>query len=254
MRLKNTSIVTGMASCIVLGISNAASARDIESYEDYKQYCSSYAYQYKVQSPDCDRYQEIYQEQYNRELNIQQPTRRNLEQDEETNVGIDGYVGGTLGLFFPNDDLVNTDFGGSIYAGIKFNKYVATDLEISRFGGDVEGSDTISSLASDTYGLTTIFINSRFILPLENKSNSVSLYISPGIGISQLDSRFELADNLDLVFSDDTRFTWQIKSGVSIPVSRKLDIFGQLRYVDRAGDDKNAFNYFATEIGINFQF
>ena len=222
-----------------------AQAKDIESYEDYRDYCSPAAYQYGIQSSDCDKFKDIYEERYRQELNQQQPQRRNTESkknddNDKNEYGISGYVGTTLGLFFPNDDSVNTGFGGNLYVGAKFNPYFGTDLE------------TLSGLGStdfgDNYWFWGLFLNPRLIIPLENKPNSSSLYISPGIGISEAihgDDIFEL-------YSDGVHFTWQIKGGLSFPISRKFDLFGQLRYANQTGD--NAVDFFGTEIGVDFQF
>ncbi len=92
-----------------------AQAKDIESYEDYRDYCSPAAYQYGIQSSDCGKFKSIYEERYQQEQNQQQPQRRNTESkknddNDKNEDGISGYVGTTLGLFFPNDDYANTGF------------------------------------------------------------------------------------------------------------------------------------------------
>jgi hypothetical protein len=96
------------------------------------------------------------------------------------------------------------------------------------------------------YGVAAIFINPRFILPFEDRPNSASLFVSPGIGISQLG----IGDS-DITIMDDARFTWQIKSGISFPVSHKVELFGQLRYVSQA--EEFTVDFFGTEIGVNLK-
>ncbi|MGF1590354.1 MAG: hypothetical protein ACFCU7_14130 [Pleurocapsa sp.] len=78
------------------------------------------------------------------------------------------------------------------------------------------------------------------------------MYISPGIGISQAISVDNILENIYVVYVDDSRFTWQIKGGVSFPISRKFDLFGQLRYASQSAD--NTVDFFGTEIGVDFQF
>ena len=201
---------------------------------------------------------------------------RTLEDDQEANEvaetqddeqdksgGISGYAGATLGIFFPDIDesrgfftgddteVDDTAFGGSIFAGIRFSRYIGTDIELSGFIGDVD-----SDLDEDeNYSLGALFLNPRFTLPLSEKRNSLAFFLSPGLGISQLTSTVEdEVDDFDRTtfVEDDVRFTWQIKGGISVPVSSKFSILGQLRYASQTGDD--AINYFGTEFGVNFDF
>ncbi|HEY9768790.1 MAG TPA: hypothetical protein V6C71_09880 [Coleofasciculaceae cyanobacterium] len=107
----------------------------------------------------------------------------------------------------------------------------------------------------ENYGIFSLFLNPRFTLPLNDRRNSLALFLSPGIGISQLSSSVE--DEIDdfdrtTIIEDDTRFTWQIKGGVTVPVSSKFSILGQVRYASQTGDD--AIDYFGTELGVNFDF
>ena len=83
----------------------------------------------------------------------------------------------------------------------------------------------------------------------------MALFLSPGLGISQLTSTVEdEVDDFDRTtfVEDDLRFTWQIKGGVSVPVSSKFSILGQVRYASQTGDD--AIDYVGTEVGVNFDF
>ncbi len=222
---------------------NMAQAKDIESYEDYRMYCSPAAYQYGIQSSDCDRYKDIYENQLQEELEQRQIRRRNTKQEEnDANQGnpIKGYIGGSLGVFFPDSDVLNTGLGVSLYGGAKFNKYFATDIEIDLLGGGTISSDI-------AYGVFAAFINPKFILPFTDKENSASAYLSPGIGISTLG----VGDG-DITVTDDTRLTWQAKAGISAPVSKRLSIFGQIRYTSQF--EENTVDFFGTEIGLNFEF
>lgn len=177
--------------------------------------------------------------------------------------GISGYAGATLGVLFPDideesglfagsDTDVNDGFGGSLFAGVKFNRNLATDLEFSTFTGDI---DSDLNVDDESYTISSIMLNPRFILPLNDKDNSLDLFLSPGLGISNLRSRVEdeVRDfDRTTVIEDDTRFTWQIKGGASVPISRKFSTLGQLRYTSQTGDD--ALDYFSTELGVVFDF
>ena len=240
---------------------NIAQAKDIESYEDYRDYCSPAAYQYGIQSPDCDRYRSIYENRRLEETKQSEPRQRRRrdarKETSDTNQDnrIKGYVGGSFGLFFPDADLsiidvntgseigsidINTGFGVSFYGGAKFNKHFATDIEIALLGGGTDLSDI-------NYGVFAAFINPRFILPLTDRNNGVSLFLSPGIGISQA----SIGDS-DVISLDDYRFTWQAKAGVSIPVNQRLSTFGQVRYASQT--EENTIDFLGTEVGLNFEF
>ncbi|MGD1919679.1 MAG: outer membrane beta-barrel protein [Pleurocapsa sp.] len=174
-----------------------------------------------------------------------------------------GYAGTTLGVFFPDfdedsdifsgsDTDINNGLGGSLFGGVKLNRYLATDLEFSFFGGDI---DSDLDVDDENYTVTSIFLNPRFILPLNNNDNSLDLFLSPGSGFSTLVSSVEdeVGDfDSTTTIEDDTRFAWQVKGGASIPISSRFSILGQLRYASQTGDD--AIDYFATEVGVEFDF
>ena len=221
-----------------------AQAKDIESYEDYRDYCSPAAYQYGIQSSDCGKFKSIYEERDRQEQNSQ-PMRRNTEiqkstQRDSSDNDVKGYIGTSIGLFFPDTDVLNTGFGVSLYGGAKFNQYIATDIEIDLLGGGTIESDV-------AYGVFAAFINPRFIYPFSDEEKSASVYFSPGIGISAIG----VGDG-DVTVTDDTRLTWQAKIGISVPVSKRLSTFGQLRYASQFEED--TLDFFGTEIGLNFEF
>ena len=189
--------------------------------------------------------------------------RQRKSKTTQKSTGIGGYAGATLGILFPDVDEdsgiftgsntdVNDGFGGSLFAGVKFNRYLATDLEFSTFAGDI---DSDLNADDESYIISSIMLNPRFILPLNDKDNSLDLFFSPGLGISNLRSRVEdeVRDfDRTTVIEDDTRFTWQIKGGASVPISSKFSVLGQLRYASQTGDD--AIDYFNTELGVEFDF
>jgi opacity protein-like surface antigen len=243
------SLLTIIISAIALSWSSAAAAEDLQTLQDYLEQC--------LPEPknnlklECDRF---------KQLNT--VSAAELE-DESDRSGLSGYAGLTLGAFFPdidestgvfegnNTELDDVAIGSSLFAGIRFNRYLGTDLELSGFTGDVD-----SDLDEDeNYTFGAIFLNPRFTFPLGDKRNSLALFLSPGLGISQLTSTVEdEVDDFDrtTLIEDDTRFTLQIKGGVSVPVSSKFSILGQVRYASQTGDD--AVDYLSTELGINFDF
>ena len=251
MNWKNTFIVA-LFTAISLNFASLVQAQEIRTLKDYVNNCIPEDENDEV-SEECDR---IREEQTSSEL---EPI--NTEAETKSG-GIQGYAGGTLGVFFPdvNEDTavfpgddtdVNTGFGSSLYGGIRFNRYLSTDLEFGAFSGDID-----SDLDEDEdYTLFSFFLNPRFTIPLTGKDNSIALFLSPGVGVSQLASSLEdEVDDFDriTIIEDDTRFTWQIKTGVSIPVSKKLSVIVQGRYASQTGDD--SIDYFGTELGANFDF
>ena len=120
------------------------------------------------------------------------------------------------------------------------------------FAGDI---DSDLDVDDENYTVTSVFLNPRFMLPLNDKDNSWDLFLSPGIGFSTLISRVEdeVGDfDSTTTIEDDTRFAWQVKGGTSVPISSKFSILGQLRYASQTGDD--AIDYFGTEVGVEFDF
>ena len=248
---------------IALNWGNFVSAQEIRTLEDYLEECIPESEDDEL-NPECERLQE---KERDLDSEADKPERRIRERSpaepEKTSDGIGGYAGITLGVFFPDIDesrgffsgedteVDDAAFGSSIFAGVRFNRYLATDIELSGFVGDVD-----SDLDEDEdYSLGAFFLNPRFILPLGEKRNSLSLFLSPGLGVSQLTSSVEdEVDDFDRTtfIEDDTRFTWQIKGGVTVPVSSKFSILGQVRYASQTGD--NAIDYLGTEVGVDFNF
>ncbi|MDJ0688206.1 MAG: outer membrane beta-barrel protein [Xenococcaceae cyanobacterium MO_188.B32] len=280
-----------MAVFLLLGISDTVKAKSIDSYEDYKIYCSPQAYHYNLESSECTNYKNIYEQELREELNQQQELnydeRNNRRQNVRQANKIKGYAGISLGAFFPDDlddfftgledflgvedpnlDL-DTGFGGTIFLGAKFNKNFGADIEFSLLGGGTEIENLEFNLLEGgtvtedvNYSVWGLFINPRFILPLADRDNSVSIFISPGIGISKaklnLDIPDELAEEngveegLSISLEDDISFTWQIKLGLSLPINNKYNGFAQVRYVNPTGE--NTVDFFSTEAGLAINF
>lgn len=242
MLFKTSCVSSLVAISGLLTMPNMAQARDIESDRDYRDYCSPAAYQYGIQSSDCDRYKSIYEDKNIQELTptTEESTQKKIRQDN-----VHGYIGATIGGFFPDGGSfaadLNTALGISLYGGVKFNRYIATDIEIAALGGTIDDSDI-------DYGVAALFINPKFMLPLNDRDRGAFLFFSPGIGVSQANTNFDI-DDLQVALFDDTRFTWQVKAGISLPVSKRLSTFGQIRYASQTEED--TVDFFGTEIGLN---
>ena len=76
MLFKTSCVSSLVAISGLLTIPNMAQAKDIESDRDYRDYCSPAAYQYGIQSPDCDRYHGIYKNRLQQQSQQRQIRRR----------------------------------------------------------------------------------------------------------------------------------------------------------------------------------
>lgn len=244
MRNFNTFSVLPVTISLISIFSYQAEASEIKTKEDYRLYCGPAAYQYNVQSPDCDRLQDLFEDKAieNESERIYKPRRRNTERENKSNNnkdGVSGYLGTTiLGLYFPENESLNTGFGGSFFGGVKFNRFVGLDLELGGFFGGNEDDDA--------YLIWSAFLNPRFFIPLSSENKHLALYISPGIGISQLVEEYD---------TDDARLTWQIKGGVAIPIYKRLGGYAEIRYADQFVDEDENIDggAFGTELGITLR-
>lgn len=272
MLIKKNLVVSLVATSGLLTIPQVALAKNIVSYEDYRNYCSPAAYQYGIQSSDCDRYQGIYENRLQQELNQQQNIRRRNKEtanDIQEKNRIRSYVGGSFGAFFPTEDKgdffdlgsdlgelnLNTGIGGSLFAGAKFNKYFATDLEFILLGGGAEFDNVLDEFFDDLdYSQWGILINPRLILPLSSQKNAVALFLSPGLGISKGEVDWELDgdDDTRRSIEEDISFTWQVKLGLSVPFGDRYSGFTQVRYVNPVED--NTIDSISTEAGFAVEF
>ena len=235
-------IANKIALTCLLFVSGAklANAREINSYEDFKLYCSDTAYQYDVASPYCDDYRPYYKDRIEQEPdrlhNIDAEDSRIKRRDTDRN-DVSGYAGFSLGVFFPENEDADTGFGESLFVGGRWNRYFATDIEITNFIGGGE-------LFDPDYYAWALTINPRLIIPFNDNYNSATIYISPGIGVSLVS---------DLEDTTTTDLAWQIKGGFTIPIKDKFNIFLQGRYISQFSEEDNSA--FSTEIGfsVNFQ-
>ena len=229
---------------------------------------------------------------------------------------VQGYYGGfSLGIISPSGGINSSDtpglediseidystgFAGSVFGGIKFNKSIAAELEflLGLGSGDTDGFNDdfqaafqpLRDLADNTPGLDVdgdfeidadysafaIYASPRFDLPVSDK---FSVFISPGIGLSQTNVNVETDSDLNIsstVQDDDideanavfeqanfdvdestTGVSFKIKGGAQFQISNGIAIFGQASYVTLpVSDDSNLdnLNSFLGQAGLTFNF
>lgn len=241
MIIRVNKFLTPLVSISFLASSaSLVQAREIKTQEDYQLYCGVGAYQYDVQSSDCPQFREVLddkQSQQNKQKEFRfEPKRRNIErkQEQKSKKKISGYIGTTiLGIYTNNNSSIGVR--GSIFGGVKFNHFIGLDAEVGAF------YDLYESRNSSDLGWFS-FINPRFFLPLSETNKHFAMYVSPGIGISQV---------LDGAVTDNTLLTWQIKGGIAIPIYKKLGGYGEIRYVDQFSDEGD--DIFSTELGLTLR-
>jgi opacity protein-like surface antigen len=185
--------------------------------------------------------------------------------EEESGV----YVGGSLGIFFPNfgdgyddsiDDAANDAFGGSFFGGYQFNKNLGVDLEFILVGGGFDEDELGAGTDDDVdYSGWALMVNPRYTIPFtSNGSESkLSAFISGGIGLGdgKIDGTIQ---NVEYSGASGTSFAWQIKGGLGYKFTQQLDAFFQLRYlsiteIDSDIDD-SSLSFFSPEIGVKYSF
>ena len=160
---------------------------------------------------------------------LKQANPQNIDRSRSSKK-ISGYAGGAIGILVLNEaESLNAYLSNSIYGGVRFNKYLATDIEVGLLGVD-------DVYFGEEYSFGGIFFNPRLILPLGETSQSISLYISPGL-------------KLITIGEYEGRSAWQIKSGISFPIGKKINLFGQLRRIEQ--EDRSLTG---VELGSSFNF
>lgn len=211
---------------------------------------------------------------------------------------VDGYYGGfSGGIGFASGDAAtdadretlgedfsaeyNNSFDASLFGGIKFTDNISADLEfLLALGGiDTEdtnnvfrdllaeqGTDVDASFDAD-FNAFALYANPRFELPI-TKEKKLSLYISPGIGVSQTNANIsldsveglsaaQLRDVNAQVERDEsqTGISFQVKGGAEYQVSDTMDIFAQARYVTLpTGGELDSIKIFGLDTGLKFNF
>ena len=250
---------TTLAIAIVLGLSQGAKADDTKVSETLQVSCDPFVI--SEANAQCNS-------NLDADLQGDQIAQRRGRRRKSKVEGY--YAGGSLGAFFASDvdDVeANNAFGGSLFGGIKFNKYFSADIEVIGALGDFEEVEVASGNDIELdYSGFGFYINPRAELPLfQLAGSSASIYISPGIGISQSNvsvdfnqplnqgATFEISE----IDASQIGFSFQVKGGVKVPVSRTINLFGQVRYVTLPTDDflvDDSLNFFSTEAGVSLNF
>ena len=276
MIAKNTSL----AVAAVLGFAINANAEDTKTYKTLQISCNPFANNNLV---GCNLNSQSIAESEK----IVAQSRRGGKRGVRSKGKIDGYYGGfNLGIGFPNggvglsndtgtefpDAEYGNGFVGSVFGGIKFSRNFSADIEFLLGLGGLDAdelndfvNDPINNIdiegtyeADGDYSGLAVYLNPRFELPL-TQSDRFSLYLSPGIGITQTNVNFNAEDDSNEFFDDNdsssTGFAYQVKGGASYSFNRRTGVFGQLRYASLAADeDVDDINIFSVETGLKFSF
>ncbi|MFM2311181.1 MAG: hypothetical protein RLZZ04_457 [Cyanobacteriota bacterium] len=211
---------------------------------------------------------------------------------------VDGYYGGFSGGigFVSGDAATQSDrdsfgedfsaeytnsFDASLFGGIKFTDNISADLEFLLALGGLDTEDvnnTFSDLLAEQgteadgsfdgdFSAFALYANPRFEFPI-TQEGKLSLYISPGIGISQTNvnlsvesveglSAAQLRDLNSQVETDEsqTGISFQVKGGAEYQVSDTIDLFAQARYVTLpTGGELDSIKIFGLDTGLKFNF
>ncbi|GAB4523636.1 MAG: hypothetical protein Tsb0014_01420 [Pleurocapsa sp.] len=248
---------------IVLGVSSSSQAQNIENHQELQFSCS-----FPKPSPCLSDFN-VSNQQLDNDSLITQRIRRKIRKPNK-----DVYGGFSFGLFLPNSKLrvsdadvsLNTGFGGSILAGVKFNKNLGADLEFLLGFGSLDTDELQKKLNRErpsdrteldgNYTLWGLYFNPRYEIFL-SETKDFKAYLSPGIGVSRSSSTIEFDSQSTVVNSsrdfEKTGFSFQFKGGVAYPINKNANVFGQVRYANLPAEGDN-INLINTEIGIGFEF
>ena len=145
--------------------------------------------------------------------------------------------GGTHSLGDLESDSLNiTTDDGTLFGfavGQQFNANLRGELEFTARNNDFELLE-VNSSASDFLGDVEAFsgmANLYFDIALRN--SYLKPYVGGGIGVARLNTTITDNLGLDLIGESndsDTSFAYQFMAGLSRPVSRNVDIYGEYRY------------------------
>lgn len=234
MKLK--SILLGMVAACCLPF--AAQAETVPTNQDYQVSCISSSEQ-EQQNFNCDSLSVSYdqttglqtpQESSNSDEEIAQRTRTRRTRSSRNDKKF--YVGTNVGILFPFSDNINVGFAPpNIFGGYKFNKYISADAEFFYYLGGTDFVRVDNNEDIDYFAFGFLF-NPRFTYSFSKKSNSIYAFVSPGIGYGRV--------NFSEGVTDLDGFTLQIKWGAGFPISKKLDVIGQMRYINVFNEGENA--------------
>ena len=238
MNIKTIALATILAT----GIPVAVQAQETNDIQNYQVSCNA--------NSECSNFKVNYETEGDQ---VAQTRRTRTRRTRSSSVDSKYYVGGNLGLYFPSD--VDTGFGGAAKFGYNFTENASAEIEgLGLFGGtDIDDAN---------YNVLGIAANGVYKYPFDaNNDKSIFGFGGAGIGLGRValtgdavDAAEEAAEADGLEFdSSETGFLFQGKLGVGYPVTEKIDVFGQGRYVNISVDGDSG-DFFGIEAGANYSF
>ena len=212
---------------------------DTVAYQDYQYACGHLNSTSNLAKHNCDRLSlpfVFYTPANSRFIFKSKSDRLQYREFRSNDTGIADYLVSTIfGVYFPTLETVSVNSGGSFFGGIEINQALRLDAEIV---GIFEGN-TVEKAYFDL----SSFLSLRLTLPLSQSKQIPVFYISPGIGLSELDD-----NNSD---DQDTHLTWQLETGIAAPIYRSWGGYGGVKYVNQLSEDGQAI--FAAECGVTLE-
>jgi opacity protein-like surface antigen len=275
---KNVSI----AAILVFGLAETAKADQTNNYQDLHISCNPAIDQ--ASKLNCSFSPQPTEINQGTDTEIAQGTRGRRRKSK-----VDGYYGGfTGGVGFASGTILTGEelrtqydaagvgdtgeytnsFDGSLFGGIKFNKNISADLEFFLALGGLE-TESLENLYRDNgvdgnvegdFSAFALYANPRFELPITG-DDKLSVYISPGIGLSQTNVNLKVEGLSSINVPDEERdesqtgISFQIKGGAEYQITDTMDIFAQARYVTLpTGGDFDSIKIFGLDGGLKFNF
>jgi opacity protein-like surface antigen len=271
---KNVSI----AAILVFGLAETAKADQTNNYQDLYVACDPAINQ--ASDLNCSFNPQPTEIKQGDDTEIAQGTRGRRRKSK-----VDGYYGGfSGGIGFAGGSAATEEeeasfstlgagdtgeytnsFDGSLFGGIKFNKNISADLEFFLALGGLE-TESFQNLLDDRevagnvegdFSAFALYASPRFELPITG-DDKLSLYVSPGIGLSQANVNLTIEGSDG--FDDDTDesqtgISFQVKGGAEYQISDTIDIFAQARFNTLpTGEDLDSIKIFGIDGGLKFNF
>jgi opacity protein-like surface antigen len=271
---KNVSI----AAILVFGLAETAKADQTNNYQDLYVACDPAINQ--ASDLNCSFNPQPTEIKQGDDTEIAQGTRGRRRKSK-----VDGYYGGfSGGIGFAGGSAATEEeeasfstlgagdtgeytnsFDGSLFGGIKFNKNISADLEFflalggletESFQNLLEDNEVAGSVEGD-FSAFALYVSPRFELPITG-DDKLSLYVSPGIGLSQanVNLTIEGSDDSDQDLDESqTGISFQVKGGAEYQITETIDLFTQARYVTLpTGGDLDSIKIFGLDGGLKFNF